>query len=548
MEKPAFKPSKDIFSVLLILAAALGLNLGCSSASLPATCNSVSLARESTTSLTTYDKYSAQFLDSATQHPTKNLGGQVVWNTRYYLESLITAYEATGNLKYLSAFEDTGSSVMNLIQTLHVLDVSDPSAPGQMATGPYIDVTGWPTYMATYSPSVSIPTMGGAVALYAQSLYPRSGAGFVVITKEPDGSLQFAWTNAAPGATNFQTLQTYPIHSVSDLDGIAALPLVYGQSIGRISVTGLGLPVPGVYDLGQPLQTIWHGEQTGGILLPFVRFLLIAKDHPDLVDPNLAANWQLQVLQIASEYVNQFALDGEGGYTIHNPAWMPMTDADTDAPSDYVFAETSLRILLYELTGDSSQLSFARGLLQHQLSHDIPTDPNGWLLLREWPDIRPWSSRSDAPPGSIWNSLSYDPTTPENSQEAATFVELLHLGNSYGLTQQLGFPGSLISSQTLTFEQYLQIQDALSRGLAGSIRAQYPALGSSSGNAVVPSSPFAAAGYLEAESSSPAYWIANWQWMSGSGTNPAVADSTGYFLRAWARSEAAVLSACNSPQ
>src|SRR5215472_900765 len=50
-----------------------------------------------TTSLSVYDSYSARFADIDTTHPSSNLGGQVVWNTRYYLESLITAYEATGN-------------------------------------------------------------------------------------------------------------------------------------------------------------------------------------------------------------------------------------------------------------------------------------------------------------------------------------------------------------------------------------------------------------------------------------------------------------------
>ncbi len=529
--------------VLLVLPAALWL-IGCSSVppSALATCNSVSTAGESTTSLAMYDKYSSQFLDEATRHPTKNLGGQVVWNTRYYLESLLTAYEATGNPKYLLAFEDSGTSAMSLVQTLHVLDVADPSAPGANYTGPYIDVTGWPTYMATYGAAIAIPTAGNAVALYAQSLYPRSGATNVVITPEGDGSLQFAWTSDGT------TLQSYPISTISDLNAIASQPLVYGQSIGRIKVTGLGLPAPGSYELGNPFITIWEGEQTGGILLPFARFLLIARDHPDLVDPTLVASWQSQVLQIASSYVDQFAPDGEGGYTILNPFWMPMTDAGTDAPSDYVFAEVSLRILLFELTGDSNQLSFAHGLLQHQVMDGISTNANGWLLLHEWPDVHPWSSRSQAPAGSIWDSLSFDPTTPENSSEGAAFVEMLDLAQSYKLADQLGIPGSFVSAQTQTFEQYLEIPNAIQRKLSSSIRYQYPTLNSSSGDSITPAPDlYASAGYLTPESSGSSYWIANWQWMLNVGTSAASAanaGSIGYYLRAWARSEVAFLSAC----
>jgi hypothetical protein len=472
--------------LLLILSAALWVMAGCSSASPPATCKAVSNAGESKTSLTTYDKYSAQFLDEATKNPTGNLGGQVVWNTRYYLESLLTAYNATGNPKYIQAFEDTGTAVMNLVQTLKVLDVPDPTAPGKFVNGPYINVTGWPTYMATYTAPIAIPTTNGAVALYTQSLYPRSAAAFVVITQEPDGSLQFAWTNAGPWSSAYRVLQAYAVRSLSDLDAIASLPLVYGQSIGRIKVTGLGLPAPGAYNLGQPLLTVWHGEQTGGILLPFARFLLIAKDNPDIVDPNLAAAWLSQVLQITSGYVDQFAPDGEGGYTILNPVWMPMTDAAMTAPSDYVFAEASLRILLYELTGDPSHLLFARGLVQHQVVHNISMSSQGWLLVREWPDVRLWSNGSQAPLGSIWDSLSFNPATPENSSEGATFVEMLDLANTYGLSEQLGIPDSYVPAQTQTFEQYLEIPNAAGRGFSSSIRAQYPTLSSRSSDSITP--------------------------------------------------------------
>ena len=387
----------------------------------------------SSISLTTYDKYSSQFLDEATKHPTKNLGGDVVWGTRYYLESLITAFEATKNPKYIQAFEDTGASVMGLVETLHLLNVIDPSAPGQTETGPYIDVTGWPTYMNTFGASIAIPTLNGETALYAQSLYPRDATGpsSVEITAQSDGSLQFAWSRAG------QTLQTYTLRSIDDLDTIAHQPLIYGQSLGRIKSTGAGLPALGSYKLDTPLLTIWHAEQTGGILLPFARFLLIAKDNPCLADPALVAAWQSMVLQIASSYEDHFTPDGDGGYTLHNPIWMAHTDADNDAPSDYVFAEVSLRILLYELTSDSNQLALARGLLKHQLSRDIPTHAKGWLVVREWPDIQPWTTRSEAPAGSIWHSLAYDTTAPEDSTEGQVFVEMLHIINSYGISSSL---------------------------------------------------------------------------------------------------------------
>jgi len=495
---------------------------------------------ETNSSLTTYDQMVAEFLDQETSHPTTNLGGQVVWNARYYLESLITAYQATRNPKYLSAFEDTGGAVIGLVQTIQQLDIPDPSAPGKFANGPYISVTGWPTWMATYGAPISIPTQTGTVALYAQSLYPRdsTGASFVDITQQPDGSLQFAWSRAG------KDLKSYAINSASDLYTIASQPLTYGQSIGRIYPTGLGLPAPGSYELDTPLVTVWDGEQTGGILLPFVRFLLIAKAHPDLVDPDLASEWTSEVEQIANSYVDQFASDGNSGYYILNPSWMPMTDAGLPAPSDYVFVEISLRILLYKLTGDANQLQYAAGLLRHQMADDIPTSSRGFLLVREWPDIRSWSNKSQAPAGSIWDSLTYDSTAGENTSEAAAFVQMLYLADYYGLAQTLGISDSFLQAQYSTFNQYVDIPDAQALGFPSSVRSAYPTGQSSASDSYDPSlDPVAAAGFLRPDSSNSAYWLANWQWMAYAGSNPA-GNPIGYFLRAWARSEAALLSAC----
>lgn len=534
-----------VWAVFLVI---IGWVSGCNSATTPAVDPPVACSAQSTTRLSTYDQYSAQFLDQTTTQPATNLGGQVVWNTRYYLESLITAYQATKNPKYLAAFEETGTTVMNLVQTLEVPGGPDPSAPGKNDTGPTIQIIGWPTYMATFGEPISVLTSDGSVSFYAQSFYPRNsnssdpiiGASFIDITQQADGSLQFAWSRA--GAS----LQTYPLVSVNDLSTIASQPLVYGQSLGRINPTGAGLPAPGSYELDTPLITVWH-EQTGGILLPFVRFLLIAKRSPGLVDPKLVAEWQTQVLQITSSYVDQFVSDGDGGFTFCNPTWMPITDAGMNSNSDYVFVEVSLRMLLFELTGDSTQLVYARGLLQHQLVKDIPIDSNGWLMVREWPDIQPWSSQSQAPPGVIWDSFSYDPTTPEDSTEGAAFAEMIDLANAYDLTGTLGISNTVFRGQFITFAQFLSIPNAQALGLSSSVRSTYPWSKNDRLSATGPSSdPFAAAGYLWPESSDSAYWLVNWQWMSQNGTSPQ-GQPVGYFLRAWARSEAALLSSCKSP-
>jgi len=524
--------------VCLLLAALLLLSIGCVSdppVHLPSECASLS-----STSLTHYDKYSAEFLNDKTKYPPWNLDGEVVWGTRYYLESLLTAYEATQNPKYLQAFEDSGKWVMGKTQTMTFVDVPDPSAPGKSVSGPTITLTGWPTNMAALGVPVAIPTATKEVSLYAQSLYPTTsvGASSLNISRQTNGTLEFEWTRGG------KTLQSYTISSIQNLNSIASTPLVYGQSPGRIAVTGVGLPAVGTYEVDTPLTTIWDAEQTSGILLSFVHFLLIAKNEPQLVDANLVSSWQSKVLTIASEVAGQLASDRRGGYVVHNGSWMASTEAGTPAESDYVWVEISLRILLYELTGDPSELSLARGILQHQLSQNLPVNVKGWLVVRDWPDIQPWSNHADAPVGSIWDVLSYDPHTPETSTDGGFFVEMLHFANSYGLVTTLAIPDSLFTDQSDTFHNYLLIPNAIGLGLQSPTRLTYPTIDSAVSDPVVVSdNPFAETLYLMPESSSAEDWQANWQWMLSEGTSPN-GWPIGYFLRAWARSEAAFAEAC----
>jgi hypothetical protein len=504
-------------------------------------------------SLDDYDQLTAQFLDENTRHPASNLGGGVVWNTRYYLESLVTAYSATGNPKYLQAFEDTGAWVLNLVQTISVVEVSDPSAPGKMAVGPMRTLTGWPTYMATFAVPVAIPTANGQVALYAQSLFPTTsfGASHLMVTQQPDGSLELAWWRATSPATSpfpGNKLETFSVQTLADLNVAAAQPLVYGQTPGRMKPTGLGLPAPGIYEVDTPLQTIWHAEQTGGILLPFARFLLIAKDHPELVDPNTVTAWKSKILSIAADYEDDFVPDGSGGLLIHNPDWIPSTDADTNAPSDYAFVEASLRILLFKLTGDPDQLSIARGLVLHHKTYHWQINPQGWLLLKFWPCIRPWSTRKAAPAGSIWDSLTFDPSSRAELSDGDFFAELLDLAKINGVSTEIGLTEDIYAAHRKTFQEFLRAgQPIRFAGSGGLLREAYPVYGSAASDPVDAFGDIdAGSGFLTSELADASFIAGQWIRMNAANENGADDASIGYFLRAWARAEAAANGVCQS--
>jgi hypothetical protein len=403
-----------------------------------------------------------------------------------------------------------------------------------------ITVTGWPTSIAAFNGSVSIPTADGKVSFYAQVLRPASGLTNLEITQMSPSGFLLSWQTASG-----VILATNTVNSESDLDSIANAPLDYFASNYRIANTGLGLPATGTYSLGTPLSMVWHGEQTGGILIPFVRFLLLAKLRPSIADPVIVQEWTSQIVNIADSYENQLVTDGDGGLVITNPYWMPGTDASTPAPSDYINAEITMRMLLYELTGNSQELALAKGVLTHEMTN-LQTSSAGWLLLKDWPDIHSWSSKSQAPYGSIYDTLTYYNLNESATVEGGLFVETLQTAVDYNLVSDMGLSASLYGTQLATFEQYIRIPYS---GAMALVSEEYPTPTSSPGDPVVPSPiPVVAAFYLPPVTSPASFVCDNWKWMLNNEQSfeAGYGEAVGFPLRAWAQSEAAALT--NSAQ
>jgi len=268
----------------------------------------------------------------------------------------------------------------------------------------------------------------------------------------------------------------------------------------------------------------------------------LAKNDPSLVPVGTAAEWQSEVLAIAASYEDHFVSDGRGGLLIRHQQWMPHRMAGMYAEADYFFVEASLRMLLYILTGDSHHLALARGLLIHQQTH-IALNAKGWLMLREWPCAVSWRSKSEAVPGSIWDSFSFDASIPESSHEGAFFVEMLQIASNYNLTGAVGLPHSVMARERRTFEEYLRIRlDGPITNYSGLVRANYPVEASTADDAFVPSDdPFVGADYLWPVVAGSDFVHDNWQWMMARAQDPQ-GQPIGFFLRAWARSEAAFRS------
>jgi hypothetical protein len=479
---------------------------------------------------------SAKFLSDELTHPTTNDAGNVVWGTRYYLESLITAYQATQNLKYIKAFVDSGTTVMSLMKTVTFANEPPPINPADVTSAPRVSLIGFPTLLSGFGVTRAIPTATGGVSMYVQDLQADNpvAATSLRIDPLPGSGVLVSWLNS-----NDLAIQSYTITSMGDLEGLASLPLIQGVSYGRFEVTGQGMPVPGHYLLPGLLPSI-SPEQTSGILLPFTRFLLLAKENSGLADESLIAQWTANVKELAGNDEGALVSDGSGGLILRNQKWLPEPIAATNVAMDYMAAEATFRILLFELTNDSHELDLARGLLLHQERLNWNISSQNFFLLKFWPDFHSWKTKADAPPGSIWDEFVYDNTTPAPATDGTFNEELLETASQYGLNNDLGITNQIIAANQNTLLQYLFVTPTS----AGIIRGAYPGPSSSPSDKIGYSpDPFAASGFLSPQVTNEQFINANWNWMLQYGTD-GNGGSVPYFLRAWARSEAAELSVC----
>jgi hypothetical protein len=427
---------------------------------------------------------------------------------------------------------------MNLVTTKTVSDAPVPINPADVASAPKLSVVGFTSLLSSFSYAVAIPTSSGAVSMWAQNLRPTDPTAAVFLKVDPlaGGGVTINWLDS-----NENSLESHAITSMNDLTALQSLPLIALKSLGRFEVTGAGLPAPGLYTVNTAQPMIW-AEQTAGILLPIARFLLIAKQDSTVADASTISDWTSKVITVADSDETAIIPDGSGGAILHNAQWLANPLADTNSPMDYMSAEGAFRILLFELTGDSHQHDLAKELILHQARSNWGISSQGWLLLKNWPDFQEWSDRSGAPAGSIWDEFLASNTVSAPVLDAEFNAEMFQLAFQYKLNTDLGISDDVYAANKNAVLQYLFITDSPK----AIIRAGYPSATSLPTDKENPSpTPYSSAGYLTEEVTSPTYVTTNWNWMLQYGSDP-TGLPPGYFLRAWARSEAAELSACQS--
>lgn len=491
------------------------------------------------------------WLDETTRNPKSSVGGSVVWNTRYYLESLLTAYEVTQDRSFLYRFVPTANRVMDLFER-HTVEITPQRMKyelglgamtgrglefidGSLNTPPQtIDLAGWPETLATIGRPTPIPSTQNGISFLAQAL---SGAKYPIpdslrVSRE-DKFIRLTWTKGGK-ALNSDILRTR-----NDWESLNARPLINGTSTHRIFQWEGALPKVGSYPLLPSPPIIWYAEQTAGIGLPLVRFLYLVQKQPDLSqDPALQVRWLSKIIEAAECYEIAFEQTSSHGLEIRNPPFYPLSDAGLPILPNYIYAEVSFRILLFRLTKQVKHFTIARGLIQDMKKY-WKVNSQGHLLLQHWPNAPKWDHSAFQERGSIWDQWQYDRSFPEDTGHVQVFAEVLHLARTLGLEGRLGIPSEIRKAAQRTHSEVLWVPPAEGFGEGWRFRNLFPfADGRVLGVEPIPEDPFQCTSMLPLVDTSDSWYVQRlWETLARFGRAPGN-QPIGYMLKAWARLDA----------
>jgi hypothetical protein len=370
-----------------------------------------------------------------------------VWNSRFYLEALCLAYRRTRNPRYAEDFIRTADWILDEVKTVSVSTLPDPTRQDHFGRpGPRKMLVGWPTNTQALGMPILIPDLEGQPSLWVQNLRPTMGqaATHFRVEEDPAGGVRLGWWNG-------QDLESHAYPTGRSLADLRHAFSRYGHSYGRIVPMGKAMPQPGFYRCDQALPSIRHADQTAGLLLPILKFMVQTDYFAEGRKRERRERWKATIVRVLATTGDCFVEDGAGGLILRNPSYLTHAHAGLPVPANYAYVEIMARLLYYRLSGDLEQLSLASRLLQHQRNHWKVSD-QGWLILAYWPDGPQWASNWQGL--SVWEAMNADPTLPEESSHIFFLTELLDLAQDLGFSKALGLdPFRAVLARTL--EEYV---------------------------------------------------------------------------------------------
>lgn len=333
-----------------------------------------------TSGLDTHDIYAdrlAALLESDRGKPLTNHMGQIVWGRSYILDSLVDAYQATGNNSHLDHFVELADRVMMArADRAGELDYRGRQTHGWITSGHFS--FGVPAILPDDkgNPSLEITTIYFAYNNLTEiSLSPGSSPGTFRIDVK---STRYD----PPKVVTFDELTMENVEeSVNPEPGERAF----------VRVRRLGDEIPAPVDSFTPETSpvVLHNHHTGRIATPIARFCDVVLSDPGLDAYHEKANDYLAALRITMAEHDQYfreSYDGTRGWTVYERG-APFPFDGFPSPHNVLAHSGTAYLAMYRATDEPYFRERATQLARLFHDHHLMQANDTWMLHYWWGQV-----------------------------------------------------------------------------------------------------------------------------------------------------------------
>lgn len=314
-----------------------------------------------------------------------NFTGRIVWNSAYFLDSLLNMFELTRDVFYLEIFVQFAQNVLAVRDDL----AGRPDFAGRLRPGwqvnayytlgrPYVlqDVEGRPTLLVQ-----AIRTGGNNyTTVYIQK---SQGASFNL-------ELRNSFRRNAPLIIRYDDLTMENVEHVVNAN-------LSPRSLIRVQRLGSRPPQEGEYALKDTYAAVLHGIHTPAINIPFVRFAVLVRKYGLGQYYSIANEYLIRAQESFMDYQHLWREEKDSGYYIFDPQ-VPFWSAGFPVPYNALGLHGRFLLWLYMATKAPEYQRKTEALLS-KIQTGITITPQGILRMPYWygRPFQGWSTPEQGP-------------------------------------------------------------------------------------------------------------------------------------------------------
>ena len=320
-----------------------------------------------------------------------NLSGRIVWNERYFMESLINIYEATKDKRYIEIFIRHADHVLSVRDdATRSLDFMGRRRPGWQTGGYY--TLGIPRL---------IKDVGGLPSLEIRAIHNAGNGNTSIAVTEGSGK-DFnivIYNDFRADKRVVQKFYNLNMDIVESLINESVSP----ESWIHVKKLGLNPPSPGIYHLEETCRMVLHELHTPLIGIPFLRFAALVFEETELQVYNEKATAYVTAFEESyRDYKSSWREDKDGGYFVFEPGGCYWASG-LPVPYNGLSANGRFLLWLYMVTGRMEYLEKSVKLAK-KIRAGMEILPDGTLVMPYWYGLpfSGWQDRVSNPVNGIY--------------------------------------------------------------------------------------------------------------------------------------------------